>query len=941
MVRHSLLAVLFASLVAANAGAQINVFGQNKIHYRDFEWQVLRGEHVDLYFYPEEDELARLSLVYVEETFSDLEVKFGHSPRRRIPLIIYASHADFEQTNILPFVPPEGILGVTEFLKNRVALPFNGSYAQFRHTLRHELVHFFQLSIQSETRRRHPRRVRARLPLWWTEGLAEFWSEGEDTLDEMFLRSLTIEGRLPSLRQLTFVRSGLVYPLGGSIHRWLAERFGDWRVQVLYRDLWKYRNFADAIHGVYGETLEELDEEFRHFFRQRYFPAVNERIPLSASATSLVEFAIKPVAYRSPGDSLSRFLFMSPSTGYMNVYSMDWLGHDQQVVIRGERTAEFESLHPFSSRLDVRDGIAVFSSKYMERDALFFWNLGVGQLAGRYQMEDLVSMRSPSWAPDGQSVVFSGLTVGGYSDLHRLWLPEGRLERLTSDRYEDLDPSFSPDGTRLVFASDRTAYGSGGSKNLFVLDLTTLETRYLTYGPWVDQTPRWAEDGSIYFSSDRGGVFDIYRVDSLGFGTRETTTLTGAFDPQWVEQEEELVFTGFHRLTYAIFHGAPQRDSLDASAMIALPEDLEPPGWSWAELNESPYVRADPTPYEAKFSLDIAAGDAVVAPGVGNAQGALFLFSDLLSDHLLFVGLSSFQGSGFGNFIDNVNGTVLYLNQKTRLNWGVGAFRLRGLFLEPDLTTVFEETAFGGFGLVRWPISRFERVEAQFRLERSDRLDFRIAASQPRRIGWLASNFLSYVKDNSLWLRTGPIDGQRTNLTTGITNDLTNGRFDSWTLTGDHRRYYRVGLQSSYAVRAFGYYASGTIPRRISIGGPLALRGYPRFFGITGTRAWMINQELRFPITNFLSFGFPFGELRFPGIQGAFFTDLGGAWFENSSQRGILGSSGLGLRMPIVFPLVLRLDFGYRFEIGPVSGYGLLPASEDRKFVDFFVGLNY
>ena len=59
------------------------------------------------------------------------------------------------------------------------------------------------------------------------------------------------------------------------------------------------------------------------------------------------------------------------------------------------------------------------------------------------------------------SIVFSGLTASGYSDLYRLWLEGGRLERLTDDRYQDIDPSFSPDGNRLVFASDRTALGPG------------------------------------------------------------------------------------------------------------------------------------------------------------------------------------------------------------------------------------------------------------------------------------------------------------------------------------------------------------------------------------------------------------------------------------------------------------------------------------------------
>ena len=75
--------------------------------------------------------------------------------------IVYASHTDFEQTNILPFTPPEGLLGVTDFLKRRVTLPFRGNFAEFRHTLRHEMVHVFQLELLSEGYLQAPRHSRS------------------------------------------------------------------------------------------------------------------------------------------------------------------------------------------------------------------------------------------------------------------------------------------------------------------------------------------------------------------------------------------------------------------------------------------------------------------------------------------------------------------------------------------------------------------------------------------------------------------------------------------------------------------------------------------------------------------------------------------------------------------------------------------------------------
>jgi hypothetical protein len=572
-----------------------------------------------------------------------------------------------------------------------------------------------------------------------------------------------------------------------------------------------------------------------------------------------------------------------------------------------------------------------------------------GKVVGRYQFSELVSILSPAWAPDGKSVVFSGLSVSGYSDLYRLWLRDpgdsagaGRLERLTSDRYEDIDPTITPDGQTVVFASDRTAFGRNGAHNLFALDLASGAMRYLTYGDWRDEAPRWGQD-RIYFASDRDGTFQVYSIDLTGAGRRETRTLNGAFDPQWVAGPHGgLLFGAFADLSFNIYVAPPLNDATSTFTLAAADSLPAPSSWTWGELSHPQYARTDGAPYERKFSLDFAAGDAAVAPGVGSAQGAVFVFSDLLSDHLVFFALSSFQSAGFGSLLDNVSGTAFYLNQSRRINWGVGAFRQRGLFYEGDFNTLFEERSYGMFAQVRYPFTRFRRIVGEYRIERSDRFDlFSNDISEPRRVGWLASNYLTYVKDNTLWLPTGPIDGERYNLTTGHVNDLTNGRFDSWLVSADVRKYLRTSLHSALALRVQGYASGGERPRRISIGGSWGLRGYPRYAYVSGTHAWLVNAEYRFPITDFLTIGCPFGAARFPGVQGALFVDYGRAWSNNSTGRGVLGSSGLGLRMPIGPPLVLRLDLGYRLGTSDLDSYGLPASARSRRFVDFFFGFNY
>ncbi len=951
MKRTTLLLAALLGLVPCRAAhAQFFAFGQNKIQYRDFDWRVRRGPHVDLYYYPAEAELASVALAYAEESYDTLALKFGHEVGARIPLIVYASHADFEQTNILPFTPPEQLLGATDFLKRRVTLPFRGSLAEFRHTLRHELTHVFQLSIQTEAYYQSPRGGQVQLPLWWTEGLAEYWSGGEDARDEMILRDLTLTGRLPSLQDLAYSSGFIVYPLGGRIHRWLGRTYGDWRVAVVYRELARHEDFEHVILAVYGRTLQQLNDEFQLAMRRAYYPTAQLRAPLSVLARRLAGVAIKP-AYvpdtLEPADAgqgpAGAAMYMSPVTGYLTVYRRDLADRETRAVIVSGRSAELESFHPSDSRLDAsRRGLLLLSARFQDRDALIVWDLRRHRVAGRYQFPSLVSVLSPSWMPDGRSIVFSGLSDAGYSDLYRVTLPDGRLEALTHDRFQDTDPSPSPDGREVVFASDRAAGGLDGAANLFVRDMATGAVRQLTRGDWADESPIWSADGRVYFASDRDGVLNIFSVDSTGAGRRETSAWTGAFDPAPMPDGGVLV-SGFDRASINVYaypaDSAARADAFPAPALPPLPATLAQ--WQWPAPPESGGSQAG-YPYRPHYTLDIATGDVVVIPGYGGVQGAAFLLSDLLGDNVIFGSVASYQGKQFGSFLQNLNIAGIYLNQRHRLNWGVGGFRSAGQNYDGERVVSYVETAVGALGVLRYPLTRFSRLEGTVVVEHSNRTDFTLPVDQPQRIGWIASNYVSFVHDNSLWIESGPIDGERLALTAGVSSDFSNARFDSFLLSADARKYLRIGRRVSFATRGIGFFSSGDRPSRLNIGGTVGIRGYPNFGYIVGSHALLFNEELRFPVLRSLTLGFPFGDFRLPEFQGALFFDAGRAWFRDRSSRPTIGSYGFGVRLAL-FPLaVLRLDVGRRFSSQPDFGtYGLAASDKRHGFVSFFFGYNY
>jgi len=240
--------------------AQYLTFGKNKVQYDSFDWRLLESEHFRLYFYPAEEELARIALEMGEEGYENLRRYFIHEIDRPIPLIIYSSHQDFEQTNVTPFLLPEGVAGLTEYRRGRVLIPFNGSLNDFRTTIHHELVHVFQLSLEERVFTRRSRTSAPGTPLWFIEGLAVSASEGRDTEADMVLRDMVLTGRVPSIEDFwRYNGTFTLYKLGQSVIDFIVQTYGVDGIRAIYDQLAAAPSFESAVEAALGGRLRRVE----------------------------------------------------------------------------------------------------------------------------------------------------------------------------------------------------------------------------------------------------------------------------------------------------------------------------------------------------------------------------------------------------------------------------------------------------------------------------------------------------------------------------------------------------------------------------------------------------------------------------------------------------------------------------------------------------------
>ena len=152
--------------------AQGGYFGRNKVQYREFDFKVLKTDHFDIYYYPEEEPAAQMASRMAERWYTRLSQLLNHQLSTRQPLILYASGSHFRQTNAIQGDLGEGTGGVTEAYKRRIVLPFAGPIEASDHVLGHELVHAFQYDITG-TNVNAGTPGALGLPLWFIEGMAE------------------------------------------------------------------------------------------------------------------------------------------------------------------------------------------------------------------------------------------------------------------------------------------------------------------------------------------------------------------------------------------------------------------------------------------------------------------------------------------------------------------------------------------------------------------------------------------------------------------------------------------------------------------------------------------------------------------------------------------------------------------------------------------------
>lgn len=911
---------LFISLflLAVNlTTAQFYFFGRNKVTYEDFDWKLLKTEHFDIYYSGEFLEIAEIGAQYAEEAFDEYKVKFNDYITRRIPLVFYNTHIQFQQTNIVPYFIPEGVGGFFEFLKGRVVIPYMGSLDKFRHVIRHELVHVFMTSklynLQSDRRIA----VKKMPPLWFVEGLAEYWSYHWDTQAEMILRDAVLNNYFVPLKDmLRIYGSFLMYKEGQNFLMFVAEEYGEEKILKFMENIWRFSKFEDVIEYTLEESIEEIDEKWTHSLKQKYYPLYSNKFPHTVKSKKITKegFNFSPAVYQD--QSTKEIYFIGNHDGYASVFKIiyDEESHtwsESQKIVQGERSEVFESFHLMELSLSAsNDGKVVFVSKSGGSDAIHIYSITENEVIKTYKWDDLITIKSPSFSNDNSKIVFNSTDSKGYSDIFILDLNDETVERITNDYYDDIDPIFSQNDNSIIFSSDRTEGLFKQTYNLFQFDLETYEIIYLTYVDANIKTPNFTPDfKSLYFTSDYDGVYNIWKLEndsdhSVGM-SQYSQFVTSVYSFDFLNNSE-VVTSAFQKFSMQFYQFDLSNVPDSTKKYVHFNYALRDRPWYAKKIELEPEFKE--VEYEKDYALDYAVGQVAAGPNYGERAGALMTLSDMLGDDRYYF---MFYNSGelHSDIFSNINIALTRLNVGKRTNYAYGVFHFSGPRYDIRVSdNRFYERVFGGSFSLIYPLSFFNRLEVSTSLANSSR---ELLPGVFGRKSLQLTNSISYVHDNSLWGPSGPIDGVRYRALLGYTSDIKYSNTNYFTVVLDYRYYMRLGLRSALAFRGSLYYNEGKDAFRFIGGGSWDLRGWPRW-GIRGEKLWLSSIELRYPLIDELTIKFPILGVSFSQLRGALFFDAGGAWDDEYNET--LGSIGTGIRFNFFNAIVFRYDIGKKIE---------------------------
>jgi len=786
-------------------------------------------------------------------------------------------------------------------------------------------------------------------PRWFIEGLATYYESARSSggrirssIYDMYLRMAVLQGKLLELDQMSsitryFPRGDVPYLYGSRFLDYLARRFGAEKLTRISHD-YGGQPLPYAINRtakrILGHTFIELYEQFKEHLRRRYqvqrLGVVRQgRTPF----TEVTDYGESCGTPRFSSDGKELVFIDTDGRSEFAVKVLDTASGRivQRFEIRGGSGADFTP----DARYIVYGGAAMWRTVYNFHD-LYVRNRASGKVR---RLTDGLRARDPAVSPRGDRVAFTTNELGTMSlrvvpfdgGAARVLIKGGNGEQFYT-------PRWSPDGASLVYSRWRP----GGYRDIEQLHLPSGQVRRLTDDRALDMDPTYSADGRrVYFSSDRTGIFNLYSHElATGRLSQVTNVLGGAFTPAVSPAEDRAYFVSFSARGYDL-------------ASMRLDRARYRPAAPYVDDRPQPVKTAPPDepyperPYSALHSILPDAWSLLLGiDAYGSTIGFRLQGSDLVGDHYYLLNMNFSTVNGRPNY--SVFYDYRHFWPDIHLETGRYEGPRGGLSVDGKRLTYVEEGYNAGL-TVNLPLLRMPghsgdvKVGYRFNYFRhADEPDMLVLpgdiSPELPRTGLLSgiSLGMSYRSTQRYGHSISTEKGRVIALNLWVNHEVFGSEYQSTALSWAWTEYVPIPWLDDhvFALRYAGGIGAGDLARRgvFSVGGfpeqdllltlfdPLNrpggafLRGYKPGL-VYGEQYHLINLEYRFPVLE-VQKGIASLPIFLSHVHAAVFVDFGDAFFGDFDPQN--------LKVGVGGELLVELIIGYfvpsTFRIGYARG---------------------